>query len=105
MLKQGVVLWSFRARCVFKSNLRSFRKKNGLIENVFSIDFVDESGEIRLTGFGKSIALYDFVKFNCIYIVSNGDIIIADKTYNHLDNELEIRAIPFTTTIRLSEKK
>ena len=38
-----------------------------------------------------------------IYVVSNGDLVQADKIYNPLKNELEVRAIPFTTTIRIAD--
>jgi len=43
--------------------------------------------------------LYDAVKFNEVYVVSNGDFKIIDKKYNNLSNEHEIIANPLTTTI------
>lgn len=104
-IKMNCSSFKFTARCINKSSLKEFiNKKNNEIDFVFSIDFADKSGKIRMSGFKSSVALYDLVKINGIYVINNGEIRMADKTYNPIDNEFEIRAIPLVTSIGIAEK-
>jgi hypothetical protein len=90
--------WSFKARCVLKSNLRNYTGKSGTTGYAYSLDFKDKSGEIRLTGFDM-MQIYDSVSIDKIYIVSNGAFKPSQKKFNSLNNEYEITAT-FETQIR-----
>lgn len=54
--------WIIKARVTNKSNIRTWSNSRGE-GKLFSIDLLDESGEIRLTGFKDMVdKFYDYIQ-------------------------------------------
>lgn len=58
---------------------------------LFSCTFVDESGEIRATGFKEAVdQFYDVLKEGKVYYVSKAPIKPAKKQFSNVKNEYEM---------------
>ncbi|CAL4201716.1 unnamed protein product, partial [Meganyctiphanes norvegica] len=58
---------------------------------LFNVEFADESGEIRATGFNQELdKFYDILGVNKKYYVSGGTIKPANKQFNKLDHDFEL---------------
>lgn len=58
---------------------------------MFSVDFIDDSGEIRATGFKEVVdTLYDKLQNGKIYLVKNGKLKPANPKFNQLKNDYEL---------------
>lgn len=58
---------------------------------VFSVTFMDESGEMRATGFNhEADQWYDKLEEGKVYYVSKARINIAKKKFNNIQNEYEM---------------
>ena len=91
-LKVTDTQWTIRARCVYKSNIRNFTyKKSTDSGQMFNVDFVDESGQIRATGFKNAIEkLYKSIVQNKIYEISNGTLKKLELKSKNVENQIEI---------------
>lgn len=74
--------WVIKARVSNKTERKTWSNSRG--EGcLFSMDFVDESGEIRCTAFREQVdRFFDFVEMQKVYYVSRAQIKIANKTFN-----------------------
>lgn len=83
--------WTIKARCTNKSDIKTWHNKNGE-GKLFSVNLLDESGEIRGTGFNDQCdALYDiFQEGSVYYITSPCRVNMAKKQYSNLNNDYEL---------------
>lgn len=83
--------WTIKARCTNKSPIKTWHNKNGE-GKLFSVNLLDESGEIRATGFNEQCdALYElFQEGGVYYITSPCRVQIAKKQFSNLNNDYEL---------------
>lgn len=96
--------WTIKARVTNKSEVKSWANQRG-DGKLFSVTFMDETGEIRATGFNKAVdALYEKFQEDKVYYVSKARVSVAKKKFSNLPNEYEITMEPTTEVeeVRLS---
>ncbi|KAL9018772.1 MAG: hypothetical protein Q9185_003926 [Variospora sp. 1 TL-2023] len=83
--------WAIKARCTNKSAIKTWHNKGG-DGRLFSVNLLDESGEIRATGFNLQCdALYDvFQEGGVYYITSPCRVQLAKKQFTNLNNDYEL---------------
>ena len=98
--------WTIKARCTNKSEIKTWHNKNGE-GKLFSVNLLDESGEIKATGFNDQCdALYDiFQEGGVYYVTSPCRVQLAKKQYTNLNNDYELSFEKDTTVekVRSSE--
>lgn len=91
--------WTIRARITNKSNIRTWSNSKGE-GKLFSLDLLDESGEIRATAFNAECdRLYDIVEANKVYYISRAVIknVKPGYSFSSIKNDFEMSFIPETT--------
>lgn len=82
--------WTIRARVTNKSGIRTWSNSRG-DGKLFSMEIVDESGEIRVTGFNQEVdKFYDLIETGKVFFISKGSLKIANKQYSSLKNDYEM---------------
>lgn len=82
--------WTIKARCVVKSDIKQWHNPKGE-GKLFSVNLLDETGEIRATGFKEQCdALYDVFQEGSVYYVSNCNVKLANKRFSNLSNDYEL---------------
>ncbi|KAL8562549.1 hypothetical protein ACOMHN_045814 [Nucella lapillus] len=82
--------WRIRARVTQKSSIRTWSNSRGE-GRLFSVNFLDDSDEIRATGFTDCVdKFYEMLEVNKIYYVSRCAIKTANKQYSNLKNNYEM---------------
>ena len=82
--------WTIRARVTFKSEIKHWHNQKGE-GKLFTVHFLDETGEIRATGFNDQVdALYDVFQEGSVYLVSKCRVNIAKKQFTNIQNEYEL---------------
>lgn len=83
--------WTIKARCTSKTEIKTWHNKNGE-GKLFSANFLDESGEIRATGFNDQCdALYELVQEGSVYYISTPcGVKMAKKQFSNLNNDYEL---------------
>uniref|UniRef100_A0A8B9LR65 Replication protein A subunit n=1 Tax=Astyanax mexicanus TaxID=7994 RepID=A0A8B9LR65_ASTMX len=82
--------WTIRARVTNKSAIRTWSNSRG-DGKLFSMEIVDESGEIRVTGFNQEVdKFYSIIEQGKVYYISKGSLKIANKQYTSLKNDYEM---------------
>ena len=83
--------WTIKARCTNKSDIKTWHNRNGE-GKLFSVNLLDDSGEIRATGFNDQCdLLYDLFQENSVYyITSPCRVQIAKKQFSNLNNDYEL---------------
>ncbi|KAL0255004.1 Replication factor A protein 1 [Diplodia seriata] len=82
--------WTIKARCVQKSDIKTWHNKNGE-GKLFSVNLMDESGEIRATGFKEQCdQLYDQFREGGVYYISNCACKLAKKQFSNVNNDYEL---------------
>ncbi|CAL8579237.1 Replication factor A protein 1 [Xanthoria parietina] len=83
--------WTIKARCTNKSDIKTWHNKNGE-GKLFSVNLLDESGEIRGTGFNDQCdQLYEvFREGGVYYITSPCRVQMAKKQFTNLNNDYEL---------------
>ncbi|KAJ8773977.1 hypothetical protein K2173_009408 [Erythroxylum novogranatense] len=83
--------WTIKARVTAKAELRHYNNPRG-DGKVFSFDLLDsDGGEIRVTCFNAvADQFYHQIEAGRVYLISKGSLKPAQKTFNHLRNDLEI---------------
>ncbi|XP_050527598.1 replication protein A 70 kDa DNA-binding subunit-like [Daktulosphaira vitifoliae] len=84
--------WTIRARIMSKSSIRTWTNQRG-DGKLFSMDLVDEHGEIRATAFNSECdKFYDMIEVNKVYFITKGIGIVktANKKYTNLNNDYEL---------------
>jgi len=58
---------------------------------LFNVTFLDESGEIRATGFNEQVdSFYEVLQEGQIYYVSNCKVNFAKKQFSNINNDYEL---------------
>ena len=83
--------WTIRARCTYKGDIRTWHKSTGE-GKLFSCNFLDESGEIRATGFNAECdALNPIIQEGGVYYVSAPcQVKIANRKFSNLNHDYEL---------------
>ncbi|KAJ5214791.1 Replication factor A protein 1 [Penicillium chermesinum] len=83
--------WTIKARCTSKSSIKTWHNKNGE-GKLFSVNLLDDSGEIRATGFQEQCdMLYDVFQEGGVYYISSPcRVQIAKKQFSNLNNDYEL---------------
>ncbi|CAK37984.1 replication factor A protein 1 [Aspergillus awamori] len=82
--------WTIKARCTSKTNIRTWHNRN-TEGRLFSVNLLDDSGEIRATGFNDQCdMLYDVFQEGGVYYISNCRVQIAKKQFTNLNNDYEL---------------
>ena len=83
--------WTIKARVTNKSAIKTWHNKNGE-GKLFSVNLLDESGEIKATGFNDQCeALHDiFQEGGVYYITSPCRVQLAKKQFSNLNNDYEL---------------
>lgn len=83
--------WTIKARCTHKGEIKHWHNKNGE-GKLFSANFLDETGEIRATGFNEQCdALYDVLQEGSVYYISTPcKVQLAKKQFTNLNNDYEL---------------
>ncbi|KAI8825732.1 uncharacterized protein EV422DRAFT_513990 [Fimicolochytrium jonesii] len=82
--------WTIKARVINKSDVRHWENARGS-GKLFSCTLVDESGEIRATGFKEAVDLfYDLLKDGKVFFISKAPIKPANKQFSKVNNEYEM---------------
>uniref|UniRef100_A0A0A9YUP1 Replication protein A subunit n=1 Tax=Lygus hesperus TaxID=30085 RepID=A0A0A9YUP1_LYGHE len=82
--------WVIKARVMSKSNIRTWSNAKGE-GKLFSVDLVDESGEIRATGFRDAVdRFYELLQENKVYLISRCQLKMANKKFSTLKNDYEM---------------
>ncbi|KZC11216.1 Replication protein A 70 kDa DNA-binding subunit [Dufourea novaeangliae] len=87
---QNRQVWVIRARVVSKSAIRTWSNSRGE-GKLFSMDLVDESGEIRCTAFRDQCdKFYEMLEIGKVYYISRAALKTANKQFNNLRNDYEM---------------
>lgn len=83
--------WTIRARVTSKSDIRTWHKQSGE-GKLFSVNLLDDSGEIKATGFNDQCdALYDQLQEGSVYYISAPcRVQLAKKQFTNLPNDYEL---------------
>ncbi|ERT01611.1 replication factor A1 [Sporothrix schenckii 1099-18] len=83
--------WTIKARVTSKSPIRTWHKASGE-GKLFSVNLLDESGEIKATGFNEQCdALYELFQEGSVYYISSPcRVNIAKKQFTNLPNDYEL---------------
>ncbi|KAI8045324.1 replication protein A 70 kDa DNA-binding subunit [Drosophila gunungcola] len=82
--------WVIKARVTSKSTIRTWSNPRGE-GKLFSMDLMDESGEIRATAFKEQCdKFYDLIQVDSVYYISKCQLKPANKQYSTLNNAYEM---------------
>uniref|UniRef100_G3UMM4 Replication protein A subunit n=1 Tax=Loxodonta africana TaxID=9785 RepID=G3UMM4_LOXAF len=82
--------WTICARVTNKSQIRTWSNSRGE-GKLFSIELVDESGEIRATAFNEQAdKFFPLIEVNKVYYFSKGTLKIANKQFTAVKNDYEM---------------
>ncbi|XP_035779088.1 replication protein A 70 kDa DNA-binding subunit-like [Anopheles albimanus] len=82
--------WVIKARVMSKSGIRTWSNAKGE-GKLFSMDVMDESGEIRVTAFKEQCdRYYDMIEVDKVYFISKCQLKPANKQYSNLKNDYEM---------------
>ncbi|OLN85970.1 Replication factor A protein 1 [Colletotrichum chlorophyti] len=83
--------WTIKARVTQKSDIKTWHKPSGE-GKLFSVNLLDESGEIRATGFNDQVDQYYELlqEGNVYYISSPCKVQLAKKQFSNLPNDYEL---------------
>ncbi|CAF1121097.1 unnamed protein product [Adineta steineri] len=80
--------WTIQVRVAYKKPVRAFSNGEG---RLFSCDLIDETGEIRATGFGDECDRFEpMLIVGNIYYITQAQIKYANKQFNTLNNDFEM---------------
>jgi replication factor A1 len=82
--------WTIKARVTSKSEIKTWHKASGE-GKLFSVNLLDESGEIKATGFNDQCdMLYDQLHEGSVYYIGNCRVQLAKKQFSNLPNDYEL---------------
>ncbi|KAF4121108.1 replication factor A1 [Geosmithia morbida] len=83
--------WTIKARVTLKSDIKRWQKANSE-GKLFSVNLLDESGEIKATGFNDQCdAFYDLLQEGSVYYISTPcKVALAKKQFTNLPNDYEL---------------
>lgn len=91
MLSPYTHKWTIKARVTSKSDIRTWHKPTGE-GKLFSVNLLDESGEIKATGFNDQCdQFYALLQEGSVYYISSpARVQLAKKQFTNLPNDYEI---------------
>ena len=82
--------WTIKARVTNKSDIKKWSNSRGE-GYLFSMDLVDESGEIRATAFKEQCdKFYNMIEIGKVFYITSGTLKAANKQYSTLNNDYEL---------------
>jgi hypothetical protein len=82
--------WTIKARVTQKSDIKTWSNQRGE-GKLFNVTLMDESGEIRGTGFNQVVdELYDKLEEGKVYFISKARVNLAKKKFSNLSNDYEL---------------
>jgi len=92
-------IWTIRVRVTNKSAMKEFTKKTGGTGKLFSVELIDEAGdEIRGTAFTEvAEKLFDILEVGHVYLISKGELRVANKKFTTIAHQYEITFNSSTT--------
>ncbi|KAJ1809120.1 Replication factor A protein 1 [Coemansia sp. RSA 2599] len=82
--------WTIRARVSQKSAIRTWNKPSSS-GRLFSVNLLDESGEIRATTFTNQVdRFYPMLEVGKVYYVSNAQVKMARQQFSNVNNQYEL---------------
>ncbi|KAI0873199.1 replication factor-A protein [Hypoxylon argillaceum] len=82
--------WTIKARVSSKSDIKTWHKASGE-GKLFSVNLLDESGEIKATGFNEQCdAFYDLLQEGQVYYISTCRVNLAKKQFSNIPNDYEL---------------
>jgi len=83
--------WTIKARCTHKGDIKTWHNKNGE-GKLFSVNLLDDSGEIRATLFKESVdQYYDILQEGTVYYISSPcKVQLAKKQFSNVNNDYEL---------------
>ncbi|KAI5750710.1 hypothetical protein M8J77_000653 [Diaphorina citri] len=95
--------WTIKARVTNKTPIREWNNARGS-GKLFSIDLLDESGEIRATMFNDECnRFHDMIEKDKVYYISNCTLKPANKKFSSINNDYEMSFTHSTTVIPCNE--
>lgn len=82
--------WTIKARVTQRSDIKHWSNQRGE-GKLFSVTLMDETGEIRATGFNDAVdSFYNLLEEGKVFFISRARINIAKKQFSSVNNEYEI---------------
>ncbi|KAG9244496.1 putative RFA1 protein [Calycina marina] len=82
--------WTIKARVTNKSDIKTWHKQTG-DGKLFSVNLLDQSGEIKATGFNDQCdLLYEQLQEGSVYYISGCKVQFAKKQFSTLPNDYEL---------------
>uniref|UniRef100_A0A8C2V064 Replication protein A subunit n=2 Tax=Chinchilla lanigera TaxID=34839 RepID=A0A8C2V064_CHILA len=82
--------WTICARVTNKSQIRTWSNSRGE-GKLFSLELVDESGEIRATAFNDQVdKFFPLIEVNKVYYFTKGTLKVANKQFSAVKNDYEM---------------
>ncbi|KAJ9648906.1 Replication factor A protein 1 [Coniosporium tulheliwenetii] len=83
--------WTIKARVTYKSPIKTWHKQSSE-GKLFSVNLLDESGEIKMTGFNAECdAWYNVLQEGSVYYISSPcKVNMAKKQFSNLNNDYEL---------------
>lgn len=82
--------WVIKARVTSKSTIRTWSNQKGE-GKLFSMDLMDESGEIRCTGFREAVdKFYEMIEVDKVYYITKCLLKPANKQFTKIKNDYEM---------------
>ncbi|TIB62317.1 hypothetical protein E3P77_03868 [Wallemia ichthyophaga] len=82
--------WTIKARVTQRSDIKFWSNQRGE-GKLFSVNLMDETGEIRATGFNESVdEFYSMLEEGKVFFITKARVQIAKKQFSNLQNEYEI---------------
>lgn len=89
--------WTIRVRCTTKSQPKEYNSGNG---RLFSVTFVDETGEIRATMFNDAVdKFFPIIAEGGMYVISGGKLKFANKKFTSVKHAYELTLNPDSVVI------
>jgi len=99
-------VWTIRARVTSKTPMKEFPRKTGTgTGKLFSVELIDAAGdEIRATAFTEvADKLYPILEVGHVYLISRGDVKVANKKFTTIVHPFEITFTNTTVVSPVSE--
>lgn len=91
--------WTIKVRVTNKSDIRTWSNSRGE-GKLFSMDMMDETGEIRATAFNAECdKFYHMIEIDKVYYISQAQLKAANKQYTSIKNDYEMTFSQNTTVI------
>ncbi|KAF2268482.1 replication factor-a protein [Lojkania enalia] len=98
--------WTIRARCTHKGEIKTWHNQRGE-GKLFSVNLLDETGEIRATGFSDAVdRLYDVFQEGTVYYISAPcRVQPAKRPFNNLPHDYELQFERDTTVEKAEDQE